>query len=764
MWRAERAVAGLVSLVGGLLKECSNFVQKTPRRNKFFQKNLLRSAFATLKRDYGGRSPHKIMQLFSPIEEITRINPFYLKKLKRMGIYTVRDLLFHFPSRYEDFSKLAPISSARAGEVFCFQGKIKKIENVRAWRKRMFITNAVVEDRTGEIKVVWFNQPYIATTLKENNFVHLAGKIALGKTGLYLSSPSYEKIGSMESEMLKKNFTHTGRLVPIYPETKKLSSKWLRFIIKPILEKIAKEIPDFLPEKIIRKEQLLPFPKALQQIHFPDSLKLAEEARNRFCFEELFLLSLFLLNEKRKLAKEKSMAIPANIEIVKDFVQKLPFKLTDSQKKTAWQILKNMEKDSPMNRLLEGDVGSGKTIVAAIAALNTAKAGFQTAFMVPTEILAKQHFENFKKMFKDFDLKIGLLTGKESRLNNRKLSKEKFLEKLKAKKNEVDILIGTHALIQEKVKFGNLCLVILDEQHRFGVKQRAELCQKKEFVPHLLSMTATPIPRTLSLTVYGDLDLSLISELPKGRKKIITRIVAQKDKNMAYEFVKEQVKSGRQVFVICPRIEIKEETKKNVYSNWDDVKAVKDEFKKLSEEIFPDLKIGMLHGKMPAEKKESVMKKFKDKKTDILVSTSVVEVGVDVPNASVMLIEGAERFGLAQLHQFRGRVGRAEHQSYCFLFTSLRGQENSRRLKALLTSEDGFSLAEKDLKIRGAGDFIGSRQSGIPDLAMASLGNVFLVEKAREAAKEILEEDSQLEKYPLLKEKIRQFHETIHLE
>ncbi len=719
------------------------------------------------------------MQLFSLIEEIPKINLFYQKKLKGMGIYTVRDLLFHFPSRYEDFSKIAPISSARVGEVFCFQGKINKIENIRAWRRRMSITSAIVEDLTGEIKVVWFNQPYIATTLKENDFVHLVGKVTLGKTGIYLSSPSYEKIWHPKSKIRNEELTHTGRLVPIYPETEKLSSRWLRFIIKSLLEKLGREIIDPLPEKFIRKEQLLPSPKALWQIHFPSSLKMAEEAKKRFCFEELFLLSIFLLNKKRKLAEEKSMAIPANIEVVKNFIQKLPFKLTDNQRKATWQILKNMEKNNPMNRLLEGDVGSGKTIVAAIATLNTAKAGFQTAFMVPTEILAKQHFENFKKLFKGFNLEIGLLTGKENLLNGKKITRKELLEKLKEKEKRIDILIGTHALIQDNVKFGNLCLVILDEQHRFGVKQRAELCGKKDFVPHLLSMTATPIPRTLSLIIYGDLDLSLISELPKGRKKIITKIVAQQDKNITYGFVRDQVKSGRQVFVICPRIENNEEAKKkrpakmNSYLNWDDVKAVKDEYKKLSEKIFPDLKISMLHGKMPAigrsasggkPNKQQVMKDFKDGKTDVLVSTSVVEVGIDIPNASVMLIEGAERFGLAQLHQFRGRVGRAEHQSYCFLFPSLREQEKSQRLKALLTSEDGFSLAEKDLKIRGPGDFIGSRQSGIPDLVMNSLGNVFLVEKARNAAKEILEEDPQLEKYPLLAERMKQFKETIHLE
>jgi len=694
------------------------------------------------------------MQLATPIKELPRIGPQYQKKLKKLGIKTIGDLLFHFPHRYEDFSDIIPISEIKAG-LNSIQGKILEIENKRTWKKRMILTEALVQDKSGTIRVVWFNQPYLVSTLKPGDFVCLAGKIASRQGEIYLSSPSYEKILSPTADV---GLTHTGRLVPVYPETEGLSSKWLRFILKPLLIKFKNTIPDPLPEKIIKLHKLLPFQGAIWQIHFPDSLSLAEKAKQRFQFEELFLIGLLVLRKRQKLAKEKAMAIRLNLELVKSFVKTLPFELTDSQRKAAWQILKDLEKPRPMNRLLEGDVGSGKTVVAAISILNAAKAGCQAALMAPTEILAKQHFKTIQALLKDFNVKIGLLTGKESKFQNRNISREKLTEKIKNK--EIDLLIGTHALIQEKVKFKNLALVILDEQHRFGVAQRAKLVQSQKLIPHLLSMTATPIPRTLSLTIYGDLDLSLITEMPKGRKKIITKVIPPQNRQQAYDFIKKQVKGGRQVFMLCPRIE-KSEIRNQ---GWTEVKAVKEEYEKLSKQVFPNLKIGMLHGKMTVEEKEKTMKKFKDKKIDILVSTSVIEVGIDIPNAAIMLIEGAERFGLAQLHQFRGRVGRAEHQSFCFLFTDSPAKKTHQRLKALISSESGFDLAEKDLQIRGPGDFTGERQSGIPDLIMDSLKDIFLVEKTREAAKELLTEDPELKKYPRLREKIQEFQKRIHLE
>jgi len=663
------------------------------------------------------------MNLSTPIEEITRVGPQYQKRLKKLGIKAVGDLLFHFPHRYEDFSNMVPIAKAELGQPLSIQGKILEIKNIRTFRKRMTLTQAIISDKSGAIKVIWFNQPYLINTLKRGDSLFLAGKITSKAGSRYLSSPAYEKIPDNVESL---DLTHTGRLIPIYPETEGLSSRWLRFIVKPLLIKLKKEIPDSLPEKLRKKRKLLPLEKAIWQIHFPDSLKTAEEAKKRFVFEEFFNLSLVVLRERMKLAKEKAMAIPLNLNLTKKFTNSLTFKLTDDQKKATWQILKDLEKPRPMNRLLEGDVGSGKTVVATIAALNVAKAGFQVAFMAPTEILTKQHFKTVGTLLKKFNLSIGLITGKESRLKNKKIPRKQLLENIK--KGEVDILIGTHALVQEKVKFGKLALVIIDEQHRFGVEQRARLCQQKSLIPHLLSMTATPIPRTLSLAIYGDLDLSSIKELPKGRRKIITKVIPPKNRNKAYSFIREQVKKGGQVFVICPRIEPSKISQENldegikqIAASWIDVKAVKEEYEKLSKKIFPDLKVGMLHGKMKNEEKEKIMKAFKSGKTNVLISTSVIEVGIDIPNATVMMIEGADKFGLAQLHQFRGRVGRGKEQSFCFLFSEFPGKLTNQRLRAITVCENGFELAEKDLQIRGPGDFSGQRQWGIPDFAMNSL-------------------------------------------
>lgn len=716
------------------------------------------------------------MNLTTSIDKIPRIGPAYQQKLKRLGIKTVQDLLFHFPYRYDDFSKISPISKIKLGETLCIQGKILKIKTTRTWKRRMYLTTALVEDKTGAMKVVWFNQPYLTNTFKDGDHVCLAGKIVSGDDGLYLTNPTHEKLSSA-SEL-----THTGRLVPVYPETEGLSSRWLRFILRPLLVKIREEIEDPMPVDIRNKHDLLPISKAIWQVHFPDSQALAKKAQDRFSFEELFLIQLLVLKEKMKMASQKGIAIPLNIDLVKKFTDSLPFKLTDDQKKCSWQILKDTEKPRPMNRLLEGDVGSGKTVVATIAALNTIKAGYQVAFMAPTEILAKQHFQEVSKLLGDFKLNIGLLTGKTDKFVSKKLksetieiSRNKLLEK--TIKGGIDLLIGTHALIQDKVKFENLALVILDEQHRFGVEQRAKLIANGEDkpIPHLLSMTATPIPRTLALTIYGDLDLSLISELPKGRKKIITKVVSPANRAKAYQFIRGQVKEGKQVFVIYPRIEPqKEEVKKSIQSpttkkkrallSWAEVKAVKEEYERLTKEVFPDLKVEMLHGKMSSKEKEKVMSDFKKKKIDILTSTSVVEVGVDIPEATVMMIEGAERFGLAQLHQFRGRVGRSNHQSYCLLFTDSPARKTHQRLKALIDSDNGFDLSEKDLEIRGPGNLLGTRQWGIPDLAMSALKDVFLVEKTRETAKEILNKDPNLKKYPLLKKKLGNFQQRIHLE
>ncbi|MFA5877834.1 MAG: ATP-dependent DNA helicase RecG [Candidatus Staskawiczbacteria bacterium] len=716
-----------------------------------------------------------MVTIYTPIENLPGVGTVIQRRLKKLGIKTVSDLVFHFPHRYEDFSNLIPITKVKPGQTCTIKGRVMDIENTTAWKRRMTITTALIQDETASIKATWFNQPYLIKSFREGDEVFLSGKISVGKQGIYISNPLYEK------DDPEKTLTHTGGLVAVYPETQGISSRWLRMNVKRVLEQLGNSITETLPADTIKENNFLPISKALWQAHFPDSLELAEKAKKRFTFEELLYIELFVLRERLKLSKEKSVPVPVKLEVVQDFVKSLPFTLTDDQRKSAWQVLKDMEKPKPMNRLLQGDVGSGKTVVAAIAALNAAKAGYQTAFMAPTEILAKQHFQTVYNALKGFKVGIGLLTGKEDKFYSKKLkneiieiSKARLLKMIKGEINpytqklntKLDILIGTHALIQDKVKFGKLALVVVDEQHRFGVEQRAKLCcqSDKKDIPHLLSMTATPIPRTLALTVYGDLDLSLITQMPKGRKKIVTEIIGPENREKTYQFIRNEVKRGRQVFVICPKIEKKQKTDAKDINAWSDVKAVQEEYEKLSKEIFTDLRIDMLHGKMTPKEKEKIMKNFKGKKTDILVSTSVIEVGIDVPNATVMMIEGAERFGLAQLHQFRGRVGRSEHQSYCFLLTTSPDQLNRRRLKALVESESGFALAEKDLEIRGPGDITGTRQWGIPDLIMESLKDIRLIEKTREMAKNILQKDPELKKYPALREKVGQFRERIHLE
>jgi len=725
-----------------------------------------------------------MMNLSTKIEELPKIGASYSKKLKKFGIKTIQDLLFHFPARYDDFSQIIKISDARhkLGQTVCMQGKIIEIKNSHTQKKWMSMTEAVIEDQTGEIKAIWFNQPYLAKNLREDDFVCLAGKVSLYKEGLYLNNPAYERINNFDEN---ENLTHTGRIVPVYPETRGVTSKWLRYVIKPLLYRFAEQIPESMPAEIIKKYKFLPVQEAIWQLHFPETFPHADAAKSRFSFEELFLIQLNVLKEKIKLMQKKSSACPMDAELMKSFTNSLPFKLTDSQKKCAFAILKDLEKSVPMSRLLEGDVGSGKTAVAAMAALNTTKCGHQIAFLAPTEILAKQHFRTITELLKNFNVSVGLLTAKDARLfkDNEisEISKKSLLGDLE--NGQLNIIIGTHALIQKGVEFKNLALVIVDEQHRFGVEQRDKLIKNKKLVPHLLSMTATPIPRTLALTVYGDLDLSLIDEMPKDRKKIKTLVVEPKDRKEAYKFIEKEVKDGKGVFVICPKIESANSKLQEIIANKgeisgsfapqnydlrsltiNEVKAVKDEYKKLSEEIFPDLRITMLHGKMKPKEKERIMLDFQKGEIDILVSTSVVEVGVDVPRATIMMIEGAERFGLSQLHQFRGRVGRSDMQSYCFLFTTDPSQLNRKRLKAMVDSDNGFKLAQIDLEIRGPGSLYGTQQWGLPDMAMQGLSNIFLVEKTRTAAKELLEKDPELKNYPLLKERLKQFEKKIHFE
>ena len=716
-----------------------------------------------------------MLTLQTSIEEVPKIGLAYQKKLKKLGVNTIQDLLFYLPSRYEDFSNIIEIKKVVVGHSFCVQGRVVEVKHTKTFRRWMDITEIIVEDNTSSIRAVWFNQPYLAKTFKEDDFVCLAGKVSLGKDGIYFNNPVHEKLDEFTQS---QSLTHTGRIIPVYPETRGLTSRWLRYIIKPLLSIFYAKVPEILPEEVLKKYKLLPTKKAIWQVHFPDSFEAADAAKAKFSFEELFLLQLSILKERFKLMQKKSISCPMNAELMQEFTKSLPFQLTNSQKQCSYQILQDLEKSVPMARLLEGDVGSGKTVVAAMSALNVVKCGYQVVFMAPTEILARQHFKNIKDILKKFDVSVAMLTSKEAiifRGEEFTTKRPTLLEDLK--NGQIDILIGTHSLIQKGVEFKNLAFVVVDEQHRFGVEQRSALIKSKGSIPHLLSMTATPIPRTLALTIYGDLDLSLIKEMPKNRKPIKTIIVEPIQRNQAYEFIRKEVGEGKGVFVICPRIDVKQQESDELnYATsvqqfnkikskmWDEVKAVKEEYEKLSHEIFPELKVAILHGKMKPKEKHDVMMDFKDGKVDILVSTSVIEVGIDVPRATVMMIEGAERFGLSQLHQFRGRVGRSDMQSYCFLFTTSPDQLNRKRLKALVASNNGFELAQKDLEIRGPGQLYGTHQWGIPDIAMQGITNIFLVEKTQQAARDILQVDPELKNHPLLKERVDRFAEKLHFE
>ncbi len=714
---------------------------------------------------------------FTPDTELLKIQgvgPKFTTRLAKLKIKTVKDLLWHFPFRYEDFSKIVPIGQLEIDQPATIQGVVQRINLRRTWKKRITIVEAVIADETGGVKAVWFNQPYIAQILRSGTRANFAGKLIRSPREVYLSSPSYEITSSRSLSGSTFGPKHTAGLIPIYPETRGLTSKGLRFLIKPIIKSLDK-IDDFMPLEVLRENKLPEINLALRKIHFPLKMAEAELAKKRFAFEDLFLLQLNNLKIKSRLAKETAAAIKVNKNKLLAILNGLPFQLTASQKQSLQEIIQDLQKNQPMNRLLQGDVGSGKTIIAAIAAVFAAYNDLQTAFLAPTEVLASQHYRTVAEIFKDFSDGIALLTANNARLTYGQGIEEKTSKARLAKaisEGKVKIVIGTHAIIQKNVKFANLAFTIVDEQHRFGVEQRAELAGVKHTLavtmPHFLSMSATPIPRTLSLTIFGDLDLSTITELPAGRKAIVTKIVAPINRQKAYDFIRQQIRLGRQAFVICPRIEpgvVKEgeiltEAKKRAL----ELKSVKEEFEKLSTKIFPDLKVVMLHGRLGGKEKDQIMRDFSDKKTDILVSTSVVELGVDIPNATIMMIEGSERFGLAQLYQFRGRVGRGEHQSYCLLFTDSDSLNVQNRLNSLLTAKNGFELAEKDLSLRGPGQFLGESQSGLPDIAMDALKNMELVKAARISAQRFFSINPTFKNQLLLAERFKQFQKQVHLE
>ncbi|MEK7117027.1 MAG: ATP-dependent DNA helicase RecG [Patescibacteria group bacterium] len=705
-----------------------------------------------------------MISLDTPLEIIFRLSPFQKKALVKMRLKKVDDILRYFPTRYGEAGAIKAIEFLNVGENAVVFGKISKLKTAKTFRSKVPISTAEIEDSTGKIKIIWFSQPYIAKMFFGGMLVRIEGKVSVKKNGeIYFSNPKIEKVSQMPDGTSDSLFSGEDNfnLSPVYAESRGISSNWIYHAIQKIFKSgVLKNLEESIPEEILKKYSLPSLKTSLIWIHAPRKKEDAEIARKRFAFEEIFFIQLDRQKEKYIAQKEKSFTIQKKEKEMKEFIKTFPFPLTRAQNKSIEAILNDFKTGHPMSRLLEGDVGSGKTAVAATASFAVVSTpppdrkfgNLQVAYMAPTEILAEQHFESFIEYFAKYKLPVGLITGsgakkfpsKSDREKSTKISKPQLLKWVE--NGEIPILIGTHALIQKTVKFKNLAFIIIDEQHRFGVKQRMQLRRKHDIAPHLLSMTATPIPRTLALTIFGDLDLSLLDELPPGRQMPETKIVLSHEREEIYEKVREELKTGRQVFVICPRINDPDPNKETAIN----AKSVKSETERLQNKIFKEFKVGAITGKLKPAEKEKIMRDFKDKKIDILVATSVVEVGVNVPNATVMIIENAERFGLAQLHQLRGRILRSSYKPYCFVFAESKSAKTISRLKSFVKAKNGFELAEADLQQRGAGDLAGAKQWGVSDLAMEALKNIKMVEAARLEARLLIEKDPDLKNYPLL--------------
>lgn len=719
------------------------------------------------------------------IKKIVRVSPDQQKALARLGIITVRDLLYHFPIRYSDIGNFETISHAPINEHVMLYGTLSKLQTKKSFSTKKPMGSAILTDITGSrISILWIHQPYIAKMFQEGDQVKLSGKITENKYGKSLINPEIERTPFLPIDThnsLFANQDETSRLFgyPIYPETKGISSRWMYHTIQKIVSsKKHEELPDLIPEYLVKKYRLPKQSTALVWIHMPRNKKDIESAQKRFAFEEIFLIQLAKQYERNEYEKLFSYKLDFNQNDITDFINRFPFSPTSSQAQVITAILDDMNQEKPMSRLVEGDVGSGKTFIAATAAYAVVTnrpvgqdfGNLQVAYMAPTEVLATQLFQNFIQYFKHTGISIGLITGSGCKKFPTKISSAQEpwttisrTQLLKWIKNgEIPIVVGTHALIQKSVDFKDLGLVIIDEQHRFGTSQRMKLAKKEGHAPHYLSMTATPIPRTLALTLYGDLDLSIIDQMPSGRKSVITTIVPdhQEKRNEAYEHIQQEINQGRQVYVICPRIDDPDPDKENQLN----LKSVVSEAKRLKEVVFKNARIDIMHSKMTSLQKEKVMKRFSDHEIDILVSTSVIEVGVNIPNASVIIIEGAERFGLAQLHQLRGRVMRGSHQPHCYLFANAKTEKTLTRLQSFIKAKNGFELAELDLAQRGMGDLAGVKQWGISDVAMNALKNIKMVEYARTEAKQILQDNPTLDVYPLLQNHIMTRKNDYHFE
>jgi len=728
------------------------------------------------------------MNLQSPISELVRLDEAHKKALARLRLKTVEDLLYHLPTRYENMSDIQSVGALKKGDDAVVYGQVGGLKTRKSWKSRRPIAEGWVEDGSGRIKIIWFNQPYLAKMITNGTYVKLAGKISGSDEKIYLSNPEVEKLTELPIDRHDSIFKGTSgnedeTIFPVYRETRGITSQWFYHQVKKILESdVLNTLVDPLPADILKRYSLPELRTALLWIHLPKKASLTESARKRFAFEEVFYIQVAKQRERRETKSASAYTVRTDSEHIGKFTERFPFPLTKAQERAIGEIAKDFGAMSPMSRLLEGDVGSGKTAVAATTAyaISTSRpevsgkkttlpndfGNLQVAYMAPTEILARQHFLSFIEYFHHLPIQIGLITGSgcmkfPSKANPSKPTDISRTQLLKWVKNgEVPILIGTHALIQKSVEFKHLAYVIIDEQHRFGTAQRRALAKKDGRLPHLLSMTATPIPRTLALTLYGDLDLSLLDEMPIGRKPIITKTVAEKDRKAMYEHMRNELERGRQAYVICPRIDEPDPDKELALQ----AKSVIAEAARLKKTELKGYTLGILHSKMSPDAKEKLMEEFSDGRITVLVATSVVEVGVNVPNATVILIEGAERFGLAQLHQLRGRVMRSSEQAYCYLLPESLGERTADRLKALTTAKNGFELAEYDLQLRGTGELYGAKQWGLSDLGMEAIKNMKLVAASRTEAAALIEADPTLNDHPDIHERSTKLMETLHFE
>jgi len=733
------------------------------------------------------------MKLTDKLADHFRIDVPHQKALARLRIETVEELLYHLPARYEDITDIQSVGGLVKDQEAIVYGQLSGLKARKAWTTKRPIAEGFIEDGSAKIKVMWFNQPYLAKMLTDGMYVKMVGKVTGSEGKLYIANPEVEKLDALPIDRHDSLFVGTDAevddtLYPVYRESKGVTSKWLYHTALKCFEKdVLDGLVDPIPKEILDRYNLPELSTALVWVHSPKKAEHAASARKRFAFEEVFYIQTQKALERAEVNAATTYQFNTSPEHVQEFTDRFPFELTNSQNKSITEIVDSFNGNHAMSRLLEGDVGSGKTAVAATTAYAVATSrppegaksetskkvsdlaygNLQVAYMAPTEILAKQHFESFIEYFHHLPIQIGLITGsgcmkypsKTDPTKPTKISKAQLLKWVK--NGEVPIVIGTHSLIYKSVEFKHLAYVIIDEQHRFGTRQRSALAKKDERMPHLLSMTATPIPRTLALTIYGDLDITLLDEMPTGRKPIITELVGPGQSKKMYDHVRSELESGRQAYVICPRIDEPDPDKATALR----LKSVTAEAARLQKDVFQEFSIGILHGKMKPAEKDAMMLKFESHEIDVLVATSVVEVGVNVPNATNIIIEGAERFGLSQLHQLRGRVIRSNDQAYCFAVTDSKSEKTRDRLKALKTAKNGFELAEHDLNFRGSGELYGAKQSGLTDLGMEAIKNLKLVEAARKEARELVAKHPNLSKdFPLIAQKVVHTGEALHME